>query len=368
VINELDVQIIRPLTSLRFYAAFSVFLSHLSYFKNFSDTKDIYENIFFEGFIGVTFFFILSGFILTLNYSNKLRLLERGQVLNFFVARVARIYPVHLLTFCVSIPLLWYEIPNHSTAYLYSGIANILLIQSFVPDVTIYFSYNMPSWSLSDEMFFYTLLPFSLYIMTKLKMRDNAIVLLGMGILLWLVMIGVAYNVSDQTFEFKRWLLYIFPLSRFMDFSIGVILGLLFCNTVHHIRGQCRGWFTLLEITSLFSFCGAVYFSSLVDLSYRGSVFYMPFFAFIIYVFALQGGVISKILSGKLSVLLGEISFSFYMIHQLILRSMEIFSWYKLYPVWAAVGCLFVTLGLSVLVYYYFELTMQRIIRRKWIF
>jgi len=59
---------IKPLTSFRFFAALFVFLSHLSLFKEFEETEWLFENILYEGYLGVTFFFILSGFILTFNY------------------------------------------------------------------------------------------------------------------------------------------------------------------------------------------------------------------------------------------------------------------------------------------------------------
>lgn len=63
---------IKPLTSLRFIFAFMVFASHLG-FLNKSESNVlhwVYDSVFHEGYIGVSFFFILSGFILAYNYQD----------------------------------------------------------------------------------------------------------------------------------------------------------------------------------------------------------------------------------------------------------------------------------------------------------
>lgn len=63
---------IKPLTSLRFFFALCVFVSHLSFLKGSEYYANIFETIFDEGFLGVSFFFILSGFILAYNYEDKI--------------------------------------------------------------------------------------------------------------------------------------------------------------------------------------------------------------------------------------------------------------------------------------------------------
>ena len=87
-----------PLTSMRFLAALFVLLSHLSFLKDNSS----YSLFFVEdGFIGVTFFFILSGFILAYSYSEKF-IRDEVSKRKYFIARIARIYPLHLLTFIIA--------------------------------------------------------------------------------------------------------------------------------------------------------------------------------------------------------------------------------------------------------------------------
>jgi len=146
--------LIKPLTSFRFIAAFAVFASHLFYLESFNDTKWIFENIFYEGYLGVTFFFILSGFILTYNYYNKFDELNKTKVKSFLKARIARIYPVYVLTFLIAIPLSIVGILKEPLTSFFVALINLLMLQSFVPISKVYFSYNAPSWSISNEMFF----------------------------------------------------------------------------------------------------------------------------------------------------------------------------------------------------------------------
>lgn len=85
---------LRSLTTFRFIAALMVFLFHQNLFSGYQ-----------LGSAGVSFFFILSGFILTYNYQDKLGEHSGNTIRAFYVARLARIYPVHLLTFLISFPL-----------------------------------------------------------------------------------------------------------------------------------------------------------------------------------------------------------------------------------------------------------------------
>ena len=85
---------INTLTSLRFIFALMVFGAHCYTIDKFFDT-----HFFKEGFVGVSFFFVLSGFIIAYNYQKKFsenKIAKRA----FWVARIARIYPRRLRKLC----------------------------------------------------------------------------------------------------------------------------------------------------------------------------------------------------------------------------------------------------------------------------
>ncbi|WP_041064256.1 acyltransferase family protein [Cohnella kolymensis] len=56
------------------------------------------------GYVGVSFFFVLSGFILFYNYHSQFTAFKMPSIKRFYIARIAKIYPVHLLTLVLAIP------------------------------------------------------------------------------------------------------------------------------------------------------------------------------------------------------------------------------------------------------------------------
>jgi len=148
------------LTGIRFYAALLVYVYHvvltipgvnaLSGSSLFSNAADV----------GVSFFFVLSGFILTYNYADVFPDgISAANYTRFVWDRLTKIYPVHFLTlllvlpiaiFSPHLPLDWRAVPLH-----------LLLLQCFWPSSTPAFSgyLNVPSWSISCEWFFYLLAP-----------------------------------------------------------------------------------------------------------------------------------------------------------------------------------------------------------------
>jgi len=85
---------IHPLTGLRFVAAMMVLVSHYPV----PGTPGPLLRLMQSGYAGVTFFFVLSGFILTYNYADRFCSDARDNLVPYFVSRFARIYPVYLLT------------------------------------------------------------------------------------------------------------------------------------------------------------------------------------------------------------------------------------------------------------------------------
>lgn len=352
--REGSLPVLRPLTSLRFLAALAVFFSHLGYLRNLDSCQWLCARIFVEGYAGVTFFFVLSGFILTYNYHHVLTGLRSDEIKKFYVARFARIYPLYLLTFLISLPLMRTEIVRRPLTFLYTAAIEVLALQSYVPTHTG-FAYNMPAWSLCDEFFFYALLPFILYGLARLKMTTRqSFVALGLGTwLIALVLVMLGRNLASA-----HWLFYISPPFRLFDFVLGIACGLYFLNTPR-INLSRNAW-TLVELGCAVTILAMVALSSYyVHPSFRYGVYYMPVFCLTIFVFAHQGGRLSKLLSSNTWVLLGEISFAFYMFHQLVFRYLNELSrghfGYASHPVLAAFEAFGITLALSYLSFRYYE-------------
>ena len=145
---------INTLTSLRFIFAMMVFGAHCYVIDNHFDI-----HFFKEGFVGVSFFFMLSGFIIAYNYQKKFsenKITKR----TFWVARIARIYPLHSLTLLIAVALGNYVIASGTIDWCKHFLASLTLTNAYIPKDNYFFSFNSPSWSLCCEQLFYICFPF----------------------------------------------------------------------------------------------------------------------------------------------------------------------------------------------------------------
>ena len=141
---------IRSFTGWRYIFAVAIFMHHYQI-----DGKSVLQA---GGAIGVTFFFILSGFLLAYGYKKRLMTREISTS-DFYKARAVKLYPLHIL--CLPAVFLL-VIRIFVTADLPKAVLNLFLLQSWVPSPDYYMSYNAVSWFLSDELFFYLMFPFVL--------------------------------------------------------------------------------------------------------------------------------------------------------------------------------------------------------------
>lgn len=308
LINRVDI---KPLTSLRFFAAAGVLYGHFGYAYNTAG-------------LGVSFFFMLSGFILTHSYYDKFRSFDIRSIKSLWVSRAARIYPLHLATLLMSIPLILKEGGNVSIS---SFIENAALLQSWYPNKVQAFSYNSVSWTLSNELFFYLSLPFILIALAKLKMQTRTF----MSILLILACIAFTATLMylfrpiphSEPYSWRWWLILVSPYINSLTFLAGMLLSFIYHRIANSELKISPAKFTAIELLVIALF--VAYFLLTFKSLMFSSVFFMyglPI-AIVIIVFSLQKGLVSMVLSSKTLVYLGEISFSLYMIHQIVIRVVE---------------------------------------------
>ena len=153
---------LRPLTSIRFLFALLVVLFHgLDFLEHSGVTKNWPKailTVISHGYLGVDFFFVLSGFILA--YSYRSRLSQRNDCFGFWWERFARIYPAYLFAFIIFLPTGIYStwFLGQPRLALVTAAFQLSLTQSWVPAAAL--EWNAPAWSLSVEAFFYVLFPF----------------------------------------------------------------------------------------------------------------------------------------------------------------------------------------------------------------
>ncbi|MGL1934839.1 MAG: acyltransferase [Fibrobacterales bacterium] len=308
------MQHLNALTSLRFVAALAVFLSHIGFIRNSGSEllTNLYNTYFYEGYLGVGFFFILSGYILSYSYEKRLKSGEVSKK-SFYIARIARIYPLHFITLIAALPLLYFQIKQLGIWALSVLPAHLLLAQSYIPKDEFYFALNGPSWSISVEMFFYLLFPLLILMKSRVLSVLSFVVFGGTALLL---------TLPPDSFlsEYGRWIAGICPLTQVGNFMLGIVLH----RSGGTLQGLSKKSISLLQWTALgvLVFFFAVHNG--IDPYLRYNLFYIFPFSLLILGFAGQSGWWSKVLSNKTLVLLGHASFAFYLVHQLVIKYGEL--------------------------------------------
>lgn len=317
------------LTSLRFFAAFAIVIEHSR--GAFTSTAWI------GGFpfdYGVSFFFVLSGFILTCVYHNKLdSMRDVGQ---FYVARVARIWPLHLATLALFLILLpadaWF-VGGPGPDSIRIALANVFLVQSWIPSVRYFFSFNAVSWSISTEMFFYLMFPVLRYRWAQTWHWKSLLILL---VVVAILTIATARGIPDVDFGnaaavSSSGVGYIWPFVRITEFVLGMMAGSVYLATCAR-WGESVALWTGIELAALLSIW---WFRTITnDLPSRlagHSVSYSAWgvfiahcgasigFALVVLALAFQRGALSRVLGWRPLVVLGNASFALYLVHQLLL-------------------------------------------------
>jgi peptidoglycan/LPS O-acetylase OafA/YrhL len=136
------------------------------------------------GYVFVSFFFLISGFILAYNYGSEgsgVRV-RRLNALDFWMARLSRLYPVYALTMLISMPMLIVEWTARPHAQFYEGIlATPLLLQGFDPELATF--WMTVTWTLSCEVVLYLLFPWLL----RVRMPRGAAWLSAMVLGFWIL-------------------------------------------------------------------------------------------------------------------------------------------------------------------------------------
>ncbi|MCA5923093.1 acyltransferase family protein [Curtobacterium oceanosedimentum] len=222
------------LTGLRFFAAFLVFGFHITLSASpippndpislFADAQvaDATEKVFVTtGYIGVSFFFVLSGFLLA--WAAR----PGEKMTSFWRRRIVKIFPNHLVMWVLAMVLFAASItPTHA------AVLNFFLLNSYSPDGAVNVAVNPPSWTLCSELLFYMLFP--LIILGLRRIPGNrlwfwaAMMVVGM-VLVQVVNLTVVPDEPKSALtpvsSFQFWFGYIFPPTRLFEFVLGSILA-----------------------------------------------------------------------------------------------------------------------------------------------
>lgn len=326
------VEDLKALTSLRFVAAMLIVVLHA---RNYFQWGWLTSGTAALGH-GVSFFFVLSGFILTHVYSTK----PMPSYGSFMLSRFARLWPVHAF----AIIFLWLSVPAGSVTFEGVGMFNqwvvlgfnLALVHSVVPILSYTFSWNAVSWSISTEMFFYLAFPFLLVNIERTwhwKLLGAAAVAAATILVLKRAGVPLEGGIEQVTAEYAT---YPSPLVRGVEFCLGMGTWVVWSKYLRRLSLPAVAW-TALEIGVLALCVHQVHFAYGPSKYWTPDVWWMLFigpagscfvFALAIAVFAMGQGWLARGLAWRPFVFLGEISFSIYMLHQILMKAcVYTFAW-----------------------------------------
>jgi peptidoglycan/LPS O-acetylase OafA/YrhL len=312
----------------------------------------------------VSFFFILSGFILMTTYWNRFNgRLRWDDARAFYKARFARVYPLLFVTTILAAIGLAFLGEGLTGAFgpIWTGtssieriaklLATLSLLQPWLRSPGLVLGVNPPTWSIGAEAFFYAVFPFAAWCASRITRFSPVLLTASFVGSAWILQLTIA-AVADKSLK-----TYYLPPVRFCEFAMGMLTALTFLR--HRAPAARRLAASLIELVTL-----AIVALGLLTMPRFGhisaSLLLSPLFAYAIYVFALGRGFITRGLSAPSLMLLGEASYAFYLIHHPVL---EMTSLLIRSPLVEAVVSLAISVMLSIALFHTVEVPLRRLLR-----
>jgi peptidoglycan/LPS O-acetylase OafA/YrhL len=308
------------LAGLRWVAAVGVFLYHAT--GPFMFPPDVFpESVPFAlrnvGASGLSFFFILTGFLLTWSARPK------DTSGRFWLRRVVRLYPNHLITLAIMVFLLDFThlLPWRTQA---TGVwQSVLLVHAWSPDPYVMIGANAVSWSLSVDAFFLLLFPFWVKVLNRIR-PDRLWFWVAAVFALMVAVPFIAKLLPSQpmlpdaligrpTSAWQWWFLYDSPLTRCLECFLGSLAA----------RLLLHGRLPTLRLRYVLPLVAAVYtFSIFLPINFYGIVALLAPPMVLLTISLTQADMRGQrtVLNHPVLVWLGGVSYAFYLLHRIVLE------------------------------------------------
>ena len=372
------------LTGIRFFAIFHIFMFHLgalygsekpagmegmlSGFKDVPQTLAVFVS---NGWISTSLFFLLSGFILAYLYWG-----EDGQLTttrrNFWLSRIARIYPIHLIVLLIILPM---QVPwNLSqgmplSTLIPSVLATMALVQAWFPPWIPLWSW--PTWTISALVFLYLVMPWLMKTLSRLSHRQMVIALVAMPFISIIPTLGYAarqasgapWSMNVDMFVANT------PLFWVPYFAAGMLMTRIFSMSRFKPTRTNPSWFAWGDVAFVVVIaigCTPGIEQPLKFFIRQGLL--MPLFVVMVLDLARGRGIMARIFSLPGTGFLGETGYSIFIWQGLVL--IVSFISYSInpaigpYQIWIGIALI---MALAIPSTYLIEKPIARAIRRKFI-
>ncbi|MGH9616208.1 MAG: acyltransferase family protein [Acidobacteriaceae bacterium] len=298
------------LTGLRAFTATNIVFFHFWNPAWFGPLAPMMDN----GYVGVNFFFLLSGFILAYNYADRSDAgrFDRRQ---FWQTRFSRLYPVYVLGLLISFPILELEWRYRTHANFFLGLSlTTVMQQGWSPRLATF--WNTPAWTLSCETVFYLLFPLLVAIKWPRQTRKLLLILAGCWlaslvlpvIYMWLRPDGLG-PITRMSNSYWLRAVKMTPLPHLPTFTFGIVLSRL--NDRMKLSNRAR---YVLAVVGVGSVCAVLMQGQRMPFLLMHNGLITPLFA--ITILGLTGhNPITRFLRLPLFVMVGEASYCLYILH-----------------------------------------------------
>jgi peptidoglycan/LPS O-acetylase OafA/YrhL len=350
------------LTGLRTFAAINIVFFHFSNPSWFGWLAPVVN----AGYASVSFFILLSGFVLAYNYAGRARAgeLSKGR---FWEARFTRLYPIYLLSLLLSWRVVPLEYAAHTHRMFWTGmVLSPLLLQGWIPSIATFL--NTPAWTMSAESAYYIAFPW----LAKGKKPTRVgpylakmAVVWGLGLVPGTLYIlfnpdGIAH---PDRWSIGPWLqvLKYTPLPHLASFVFGVMLA-----NLDELVGRASRLRLILGVGGFAVTFGILWLGGRVPYAIVHDGLLMPLFGCVILGLA-GGNALARGLGWRPLVFIGEASYCLYLLHfnlWNLIHDSHVLEWAGLsqFDPWISYVLL---IALALLALYTVEKPMQKLLR-KW--
>jgi peptidoglycan/LPS O-acetylase OafA/YrhL len=402
---------IPALTGLRFYAAFFVLIAHgcAALLANHETPYGVIHWIRQASGLGMTLFFVLSGFVIHYNYANLITGAGVNGVGSYLWARFARLYPLFLLMMFIYVLVssrhidYWSGHPGRLNSTFRALPYFLLSVQSWFyvvidgnPLLDAIGGASPITWSISTEWFFYFLYLALVWLVLKLRTPSTVLLVILLWCLVWTGIATGLYNRTDQINawavahfgpladvderpqdSFVRWLLYFSPYLRLGEFVLGALVAQLYVklrrvrvgtleNSVGAV-GFIAAAASAVAVTYV-EYSPKVGMTVLREMNMNFAL--APSAALLIFCSARYRGVIFRPLTCRPVMVLGEASYTIYLVHLVFLtaaaRLLDPVRHGILYDVAELLLITIAIFLISIALYAFYEAPARKLLRGVW--
>ena len=289
----------KEIDGLRALAVFSVLFNHLNY------------SFLPSGFLGVDIFFVISGYVILLSIVGQSNISAKDFLVSFYTRRLRRIMPalfvcvlLNSIIICIFNPLPQLSLRTGISSLF--GLSNIYIYKQSAEYFTSSSELNVftQTWSLGVEEQFYLIFPALFTLIVLGKKSDKRKTMIMILVLLTVLSLVIFLYYSKYSFSYSYFLL---P-ARFWELSIGVILGL--------IHSYSNSLPTNSKYSSYLFLIGLLISLSMpLDLRIISTMLAVAMTVGLIHTLSPSNKILFRLFSNKISVYLGQISYSLYLWH-----------------------------------------------------